>query len=168
MPVEWLFPKLYTAWALVAIGLSLVAGGLKAENVTRLAVITFLGLQIPLRDRLTRALPGLAPRTRFVLMGMLLAAVVEAFHMNSMPVFLSLRIDDHTPWLQGLMAYGLDLLFTEPAYLVIFLVIWRFIRLYRYTFWQYVFVMGLGQTATDFALSKREKEHQWMWLLSKK
>ena len=72
--------------------------------------------------------------------------------MISMPVFLSLRIGQDTSFTQGLNRYALDLLFTVPAYLVIFSVIWRFINRYHYTLWHYVAIMGLGQTLGDGGL----------------
>lgn len=78
--------------------------------------------------------------------------VVEGFHMISMPVFLSLRIGWNTSLLQGSLQYALDLIFTVPAYIVIFSVIWYFINRYKYTLWQYVFVMGLAQALGDGGL----------------
>lgn len=145
-------PALYCLWAAVAIGFSVALAGLSAESVTRLLVIGFLFLQIALRPVLVRALARLVPRTRFILLGTVLAAVVEGFHMISTPVFLSLRIGRGTPLAQGLTHYALDLLFTVPAYLVIFSVIWHFIDRYQYSFWRYVVVMGLAQALGDGGL----------------
>lgn len=82
-------------------------------------------------------------------MGTVLAAVVEGFHMISTPVFLSLRVGADTSLMQGLINYALDLLFTVPAYLVIFSVIWIFVNRYRYPLWHYVVIMGLGQALGD-------------------
>jgi len=144
-----ILPGLYCLWATLAIGLSVVARGLSAENVTRLLVVACILVQVICRDRLTRVLSWLSPRWRFIVLGTLLAAVVEGFHMISRPVFLSLRIGEGTSFAQGLGAYALDLLFTVPAYLVIFRVIWHFVEAYDYTFWQYVLVMGLAQTLGD-------------------
>jgi len=78
--------------------------------------------------------------------------VVEGFHMISTPVFLSLRIGTETSFLQGLINYALDLLFTVPAYLVIFSVIWVFVNRYLYPLWHYVIIMGLGQALGDGGL----------------
>jgi len=146
------WPRLYIGWAVLAIGLSLIAGGLKPENVTRLLVIGFLLLQVPARQFFLTALPRVAPRTRFVLLGTSLAAVVEGFHMISRPVFLSLTVTrDSTP-ITALTFFGIDLLFTLPAYLVIFSVIWWFLCRYRYGFWSYAVTMGLAQTLGDGGL----------------
>jgi hypothetical protein len=150
---EWgIGAKLYVLWAAVAIGWAVALAGLTAESVTRLLVIGFLLVQVALRPALVKAFPALPPRARFVLLGTSLAAVVEGFHMISTPVFLSLRVDRGTPLAQGLARYGLDLLFTVPAYLVIFSVIWFFADRYRYSAWHYAIVMGLAQALGDGGL----------------
>lgn len=105
-------PTLYCLWALLAIGVSIAIAGLSLESLTRLLVIAFLLAQVGMRSILVTSLAGLSPRARFIVMGTLLAAVVEAFHMISTPVFPSLRIGPETPVTRGLMHYALDLLFT--------------------------------------------------------
>ena len=45
-----------------------------------------------------------------------------------------------------------DRLFTLPAYVVIFSLLWFFINRYRYTLWNYILVMGLAQTLGDGGL----------------
>ena len=146
------WPALYCLWAAFAICSAIAFSGFSAESVTRLLVIVFLFGQIALRSMLVKALPRLAPKTRFIVLGTVLAAVVEGFHMISTPVFLSLRVGSDTSFAQGLINYAFDLLFTVPAYLVIFSVIWSFVSRYRYSLWQYVVVMGLGQTLGDGGL----------------
>ncbi|MFN7971003.1 MAG: hypothetical protein U0166_01400 [Acidobacteriota bacterium] len=145
-------PALYVSWATIAIGLSLAAGGLSRENVTRLLVVAFLLAQVACRGWLVKALPALSPSSRFVVTGTLLACVVEGFHMISVPVFGTLRIDRATPFAEGLRRYALDLAFTVPAYLVIFWVIWSFVRRFRYGTWPYVFGLGLAQALGDGGL----------------
>jgi hypothetical protein len=149
---SWIGPALYCLWATLAIGSALGFSGLSAEGVTRLWVIAFLFAQIALRSVLVKVLPRLAPKARFIVLGTVLAAVVEGFHMISTPVFLSLRIGMDTSLAQGFANYALDLLFTAPAYLVIFSVIWGFINRYHYSLWHYVMIMGLGQTLGDGGL----------------
>jgi hypothetical protein len=141
--------KLYCLWAAIAIGVSMVLAGLNAETITRLSVLAFIAVQYAFRARLATALPGLAPRARFISMGVLLAAVVEGFHMISKPVFPSLRVGPDTTAADALRFYAIDLLVTTPAYLVIFAVIWFFITRYRYGLWSYIVVMGLGQALGD-------------------
>lgn len=144
-----IWPRLYCLWATISICLAIAVAGLSDESITRILVIVFLLCQIPLRTVLVKALSWLSPKARFVVLGTLLAAVVEGFHMISKPVFLSLQITRNTSFMQGLTNYALDLIFTVPAYLVIFSVIWWFINRYEYKFWQYVFVMGLAQALGD-------------------
>ncbi|KFB69403.1 hypothetical protein [Candidatus Accumulibacter vicinus] len=151
-PKPGIGPALYCAWAIVAIGLSIVLSGLSPESVTRLFVIALLLGELAFLPMLVDALPALASRTRFLVLGTLLAAAVEGMHMLSMPVFLALRIDRETSFGEGLVRYALDLLFTLPAYLVIFSLLWFFINRYRYTLWNYILVMGLAQTLGDGGL----------------
>lgn len=145
-------PKLYCLWAALAVGLAISLTGLSPESVTRILVIGLLLAQVAFRSTLVKALPALTPRTRFIVLGTVLAAVVEAFHMISMPVFLSLRIGRGTSLTEGLTRYALDLLFTVPADLVIFSVIWYFVVRYQYPLWRYVVVMGLAQALGDGGL----------------
>lgn len=69
--------------------------------------------------------------------------------MISKPVFDSVVVHPHTTWSTAGYFFAIDLLFTLPAYLVIFHVIWWFIQRYHYSYWQYVAVMGLGQVLGD-------------------
>lgn len=140
---------LYFIWLILAISLSIIVGGFSAENITRLLVIWFILLQIALRSILVKAFPQLPVKIRFIVLGSILAAVVEGFHMISTPVFLSLRIDRNTPVMHGVIQYAIDLAFTLPAYLIIFSVIWYFINRFHFRFWHYVFVVGLAQTLGD-------------------
>lgn len=145
-------PSLYVSWAALAIGIAITVAGLTPESVTRLLVLGFLLAQIAFRARLTAALPALAPGARFVVLGTALAAVVEGFHMISKPVFASLRVVHETPPLRALRAFALDLLFTVPAYLVIFTVLFFFVSRYRYGTWAYAVGMGFAQAIGDGGL----------------
>lgn len=147
-----LAPRLYCAWAAVSIAFSLALAGPSAESVTRVLVLLFLLLQVVARERLASCVAGLKPYSRFVLLGTLLAAVVEGFHMISQPVFPLLRVTRSTSLPDALGLYALDLLFTTPAYLVIFTVIWRFVSRYEYSPWHYALVMGFGQVIGDGGL----------------
>lgn len=147
-----IFAKLYCLWALLAIGAALWLAGPVAETVTRLLVIAFLFLQIALRRRIVAAFASQPAARQFALLGMSLAAVVEGFHMISAPVFECLRIDWETTASQALTRYGLDLLFTLPAYAAIFAVIGWFARRFRYAFWEYLVVVGFAQAIGDGGL----------------
>ncbi len=144
-----IWQRLYFSWSILAISLSIIVGGLSAENITRLWVIWFIVLQIALRSILVKAFSQFPHKIRFILLGSILAAFVEGFHMISMPVFHSLRINRNTPIISGLIQYVLDLAFTLPAYLIIFSVIWYLINRFNFRFWHYVLVMGLAQTLGD-------------------
>ena len=146
------WPALYCLWAALAIGLSFAQAGWSDANITRLSVLAFIALQFAFRARLVQALPRLAPRTRFIVLATVLAAVVEGLHMISKPVFESLRITAATTPAEALRFYAVDLAFTLPAYLVIFAVIWGCIRRWRTGLWAYVFTMGLAQALGDGGL----------------
>jgi len=133
----------------LAIGLSLVAGGLKPENVTRLLTLAFLALQVACWPSLPRRPSS---RAFFVALGCLLAAAVEGFHMISRPVFPSLTVTAGTPPVQALRFYLIDLAFTLPAYVVILSVIWWFAARYRYSVWGYTLTFGLAQALGDGGL----------------
>lgn len=141
--------RFYVGWAVASIAAALARSGLDAEATTRLLVLGLLGLQLALRAPVTRLIQRLPPRGRFVLSATALACLVEGFHMISTPVFVSLRIDGDTSVPTALKYYLLDLAFTGPSYLVIFAMIERFARTYRYSTWEYVLVMGLGQALGD-------------------
>lgn len=123
--------------------------GPTAETITRLLVLAFIAGQYLLRATLVNALPRLPPRVRFITMGVLLAAVVEGFHMISKPVYSSLRVGLDTSPADALRFYAIDLLVTTPAYVLIFAVIWFLINRYHYGLWSYIVVMGLGQALGD-------------------
>ncbi len=141
--------KLYCLWAATAIGVSLVLAGPTVETITRLLVLAFIAGQYVFRAALVKALPRLAPPVRFITMGVLLAAVVEGFHMISKPVYSSLLVGPDTSPADALRFYAIDLLVTTPAHVVIFAVIWFLINRYHYGLWSYTVVMGLGQALGD-------------------
>ncbi|MRR12387.1 hypothetical protein EG835_07970 [bacterium] len=147
-----LVPRIYVLWAVASIAFSLVLAGPSPESLTRVLVLLFFLLQLVARARIASATSGLGPYVRFLLLGTILAAVVEGFHMISRPVFPSLRVTRATPLAEGLGFYALDLLFTAPAYALIFTVIWRFVSRYDYPTWHYALVMGFGQAIGDGGL----------------
>jgi hypothetical protein len=140
---------LYCAWAAIAIGTSLVIAGAKAESLTRLLVLALIAAQFVLRAPLLKALPQLTPRWRFVALGMLLAALVEGFHMISKPVYDTLLVTPGLAPAEALRRYAIDLMATLPAYLLIFSVIWFFVVRYRYALWTYIITMGVAQALGD-------------------
>ena len=141
--------KLYLLWALVALGLAFAQPGHSLDHATRVLLLLFVGLQLAAAPALRRALARWQPRTRFVLCAMFLAALVEGLYMFTRPAFACLQVTRETPALRALNYYLSDLALTWPAYFVIFLVIWRQLNRYRYSFWEYALVMGMGQALGD-------------------
>ena len=149
--------KLYCLWAVTAIGVSLVLAGPTVETITRLLVLAFIAGQYVFRATLVKALPGLAPPVRFITMGVLLAAVVEGFHMISKPVYSSLLVGPDTSPADALRFYAIDLLVTTPAYVVIFAVIWFLINRFHYGLWTYIVVTSTRTETVMLRTSRRSR-----------
>jgi hypothetical protein len=142
----------YLAWLGLAVLLPLLAEGLAPKNVTLLCAQAFLGLQLALRPTLSRASLRLPPGPLFLGTGVLAACFLEAFHMISQPFDPALLVTRGMGAGQALSRLGLDLLFTVPAYLAIFWVIWRLIGLYRFSAFEYFILVSLGQALGDGGL----------------
>lgn len=145
-------PALYAAWGACAIGIAFAADGPSARNATRVGVLLFLGLQLAFRKRLASLFPRLSPRARFVLLGCLLAAVVEGFHMVSEPLWPWLRVGRGTPPLRALGFFLIDVAATTPAYVAILSVIWALVSRFQFTPWGYALTFALAQTLGDGGL----------------
>jgi hypothetical protein len=143
---------LYLFWAIPSILIALMAGKASPENLTRIMVIAFLLAQIALRKKLSGFGSRFTPPVRFVLCGIILACIVEGFHMISTPVFPAVKVFPTTPAVEAAKFLIIDLIYTVPAYVVIFSVIWYFARRFEYTTWQYILTMGLGQVIGDGGL----------------
>lgn len=144
---------LYGIWSSCSIGFALLLAGLTPDSITRLLVLAFLvgqWLSLPLLKHIPHHWPL---RNRFMGLAILLAAVLEGFHMISKPVFASLLIRKETPLSLALTHYGIDLLFTIPAYLVIFWIIWLFISRNPFPLWHYIFIVGVAQMLGDGGLA---------------
>ncbi len=142
-------PALYVGWAAVSIAIAFAADGLSPRTATRIGVLSFLGLQLAFRRRLAAAFPRLSPRTRFVLLGCLLAAGVEGFHMVSEPLWAWLRVGPGTPPLRALGFFALDVAATTPAYVAILSVMWVFLARFRWSPWGWALTFALAQTLGD-------------------
>jgi len=124
-------------------------GGINSEIVTRWLVVFFLLIQILLFPFFKYLTSRLSPKWKFVILATIFAMIVEGFHMISKPLDQSLLITIGMPFSQMMKYYLIDLIFTTPAYVIIFLVMWWFIKTYEYSFWQFVLVMGIGQALGD-------------------
>lgn len=140
---------IYFGWALISISVSFSAGGSSASNLTRLLVLALLMAEVLLFSIIRRASQRLSPRFRFVSTGVILASIVELFHMISKPVFDSVTIVTGDTLKEAATKYLIDLVFTVPAYIIILNVMWGYIVRYNYTTWGYILIMGLAQVLGD-------------------
>lgn len=119
------------------------------EVVTRWLVVLFLGLQFIFLPFLKSISSRLTPKWRFIVLSTLFAMAVEGFHMISNPVDKSLIISANSSVVEIVRNYAIDLLFTTPVYVIVFLIMWFFIKTYAYSLWEFVLVMGLSQALGD-------------------
>jgi hypothetical protein len=142
--------KIYCLWSTIAILFAITVSQNKSESMTRMLVIIFLAIQFLFRNELGKLFLYIKnSQKRFIISGTILATFVEGFHMISTPVFLSLRVNFNMPFLKILQNYFIDLIFTIPAYIIIFSVIWYFINKYKYSLFEYIITFGLAQTLGD-------------------
>ncbi len=142
----------YLAWLAVAVGLSLLVGRLSPANVTALCAVGFFALALALRPLLARAVRARPPAVVFVVGCLLGACFLEAFHMISKPFSDALLVTRATPLPRALASLAIDLAFTVPSYLVIFTVMWWLTKRYRFSPFEYLMVMSLGQCLGDGGL----------------
>ena len=138
----------YLVWAAATYVFMFARNGLDADNMTHLALLLVLSVTV-LAVRGRTGVTTRRPGTRFIVSGVLLAAVGEGCYMISRPFQPSLLITAGMPAAQMVRNYVIDLMFTLPAYVVIFAVIWRLINTYRYERWEYILVFALGQALGD-------------------
>ena len=129
---------LYLFWAIPAIMIALMAGKASPENLTRIMVVAFLLVQIALRKRLSGFGARFTPAVRFVLGGIILACIVEGFHMISTPVFPAVKVFPTTTAAEAVKFLIIDLVDRVPAYVVIFSESWDFAKRFEYTTLKYV------------------------------
>ncbi len=140
---------IYLIWAVIAISISFLNSGPSPDTITHTLIIGFIGIQIALFPRLEKLKKSFSPKKLFFIISLISACAVEGFYMISNPVFRNLQITSSTSLFQILPNYLIDLLFTFPAYVIVFLVIWHFINKYKYKNWEYIIFIGLGQALGD-------------------
>lgn len=141
--------KIYLFWAIISIVFAVLVSKNYAESLTRILVIIFLIVQLIFKKKFITLFLTYSPKLRFIFIGSFLASIVEGFHMISTPVFSNVRITENTSFIQGINFYLIDLIFTLPAYFIIFYVIWIFINKYKYSLWEYIIIMGFSQALGD-------------------
>lgn len=142
--VKWL----YGAWAVVTFVIVFAKGGLSADNVTHAGIIIFFFITLWIY-RWRKGKPVAQPKRYFITWCVFGAAVVEGCYMITAPVFSSLRITHSMAFGLMVQKYATDLVFTIPAYLLIFYVVWRLIQKYEYSPWEYALLVGFGQAMGD-------------------
>ncbi len=140
-----LFPVLYICWAIVAISLTFYIGGLSNDNLTHIVILVLLIFSLGIFCFLNPVNPG----RFFISSCVMLAALGEGAYMISKPVLDSLLVPRDAKVGLFLHHYVIDLAFTLPAYVLIFFVIWKLITTFRYSRWEYIFLVGLGQAIGD-------------------
>ena len=143
--------SIYSGWALIVFILTFISGGPSTDNITKFLVIVFLSVQLLIYYTVSIKKKFYQKNVFFILF-LLFAAVVEGFHMISAPVFSSLKISFSMNPIEILTKYVIDLLFTIPAYIAIYWVIWYFVNKYKYKLWEYVLIIALGQALGDGGL----------------
>ncbi|RJQ13871.1 hypothetical protein C4553_02410 [Candidatus Parcubacteria bacterium] len=137
----------YLLWAITVFIFSF-GDGLNAEDVTHVLILIIFGLSFIFFRRWFNSKSSY-PKTLFVLLGLVLAALVEGTYMISKPLHPSLLVTVGMPVGEIVKNYAIDVMLTTPAYILIFLTILFFIRRFRYGAWGYTFVMALGQALGD-------------------
>lgn len=138
-------------WLAVVLALSFANAGLTVDTVTRLLVLAYLAASLGAYAvwRRRRARPIAHPRRVFVGLSLVGAVAAESAYMISRPLDPSLLVTDDLAVPEIARAVAIDLALTLPAYVVIFLAIWAFVRRYRYAASSFALVFGLAQTLGD-------------------
>jgi hypothetical protein len=119
------------------------------DSITRLLILTYFLLNLWWFYKKGRFLELGRPGGTFIIWCTINAMAVELFHMISKPLSPSLLITSQTSPGRALENISIDLVLTLPAYLVIFWVIWRLAKRYRYSPFAFFFLMALGQALGD-------------------
>lgn len=139
----------YIVWAIFVFLVVFIKNGLSLDNLTHLAILVFFFATLLFYKKFQKENLIKNPKHFFITRCVLFAAIVEGFYMISKPVLDSLRIAAGMSYGQMLNNYFTDLLFTIPAYFLIFYVIWRLINKYEYSFWEFAILTALGQALGD-------------------
>lgn len=136
----------YSSWALIVFAITFLQG-MNPDNVTHILILIFFIVQM-IVYRLLKIF-AFSSKFLFILIGSILAAVVEGFYMISDPVFESLKIVAGMNFDKMIWNYSIDLIFTIPVYIIVFKVIWYYANKYDYKLWEYVIFISLGQALGD-------------------
>jgi hypothetical protein len=140
---------IYIIWAVLVFLIVFVKSGLSFDNLAHIAILAFFFLALVFHQKFQKENVIKNPKYFFITRCVLFAIVVEGCYMISKPVLTSLQIVSGMSLGQMLHNYFIDLLFTVPAYFLIFYVIWRLVNKYEYSFWEFVILTALGQALGD-------------------
>lgn len=139
----------YIIWAVFVFLLVFIKNGLSLDNLVHIAILIFFLVTFVFYQKFQKSNVIKNPKYFFITHCVLFAAVVEGCYMISKPVLSSLQIVAGMSIGQMLHNYFIDLLFTVPAYFLIFSVIWWLINKYEYSFWEFAILTALGQALGD-------------------
>lgn len=140
---------IYVVWAVIVFAYTFISKGLDADNITHILIIIFFLAQLAAYPLAKVLLKKFNPKKTFLFFGVIFAASVEGFYMISAPVFASLKFTAGMGLEKILSNFLIDLAFTIPAYIVIFLAIWYFANKYNFRFWEYLIFISFGQALGD-------------------
>jgi len=136
----------YLVWAVLAIWISFQAGGeLTNDKITHLFII---GIMI-VSFFVFKFIKPKNPKRFFIFSGVFLASLGEGAYMIAKPVFKDLLVPLNASLSTFLYNWFIDLIFTVPAYILIFSVIWWLINKYSFSKKEYAFWFALGQALGD-------------------
>lgn len=136
-------------WFLISITLPLFNGGINNEFITRLLVLAYLLASLFWFYKKGRFMTVVNPKKTFIIWAVINAMFVEIFHMISNPLNMSLLITSSTSFADAIKFTSIDLILTFPAYIIIFSVMWQFIKRYDYSPFAFFLIMSLGQALGD-------------------
>ena len=136
----------YIIWAILALWISFQAGGeLTNDKITHLFII---GIWI-VSFFVFKLIKPKNPKRFFIVSSVFLASLGEGTYMISKPVFKDLLVPTNANLSTFLHNWFIDLIFTVPAYVIIFSTIWWLINKYSFSKKEYAFWFALGQALGD-------------------
>src|SRR3989344_8190951 len=144
-----IFISLYAFWAVIVFALTFISKGYNPDNITHILIIIFFLVQLTTYPLIRVVSKKFSPKITFLIFGLIFAAVVEGLYMISDPLFESLKFVAGISIGKMISNFLIDIVFTIPVYIVVFLVIWYFINKYNYKLWEYLLFISLGQALGD-------------------
>lgn len=145
-------------WTVAVLALTFFMKGDDADNVTRVAVLVVLAVDVArawatrrraVETASTSTFSARAIAARWVLPCTARALIVELCYMPSKPLYDSLRwLDDDDVAARATKA-AIDVALTAPFYVLVFAVLWRFVGRRQAPLWHLVLVLPFSQAIGD-------------------